>query len=211
MSKIYYIYEIWGKKIGCAIDLERRIKAQAAFKGGRYEVLEVHTDVMLVSQREIELQKQYGYRVDTIPYYKTLKNQKKAATPEVRKKAVANTDWKAKVANTDYKAISAKRTANTDYKARTSKIDYKAIVAKKDYKAFQAQRIANTDYKVASAKRSVKISKPIIQYDKQGNFIKKWKSATEAKNELGYKDTPICNCLKGRCKTAGGYVWKYAN
>jgi hypothetical protein len=29
--------------------------------------------------------------------------------------------------------------------------------------------------------------------------------------ELGYKDTPICNCLKGRCKTSGGYVWKYAN
>ena len=109
MSKIYYIYEIWGKKIGCAVDLERRIKYQNAFNGGRYEVLEVHTDVMLASQREIELQEQYGYKVDNIPYWKTLINVKKAHNSEVRKKAVANTDYKARTANFDYKARAEKQ------------------------------------------------------------------------------------------------------
>ena len=37
------------------------------------EVLEEHTNVYKVSDREMELQREYGYPVDKIPYWKTLK------------------------------------------------------------------------------------------------------------------------------------------
>ena len=50
-------------------------------------------------------------------------------------------------------------------------------------------------------------SKPILQYDLQGNFIKEWKSISEAKKWLGKGD--IQGCVLNKQKTAGGYIWKF--
>lgn len=52
---------------------------------------------------------------------------------------------------------------------------------------------------------------PIIQYDKKNNFIKEYKSATEAARTLNLKNAPISNCLNGRSKTSYGFIWKYKN
>ena len=54
-------------------------------------------------------------------------------------------------------------------------------------------------------------SKPINQYDLQGNFIKSWNSGTEIKRILGYSNGNICSCCRGKQKTAYGYKWQYAN
>jgi len=59
-----------------------------------------------------------------------------------------------------------------------------------------------------------KLKKPILQYDKQGNFIKEWSSATDAINELNLHSTGrICDVLKHKygCRTAYGFVWEYKN
>lgn len=53
-------------------------------------------------------------------------------------------------------------------------------------------------------------SKPVIQYDLQGNFIKSWNSATEIEKQLKISRTNICNCCNGKIKTAYGYKWRYA-
>lgn len=54
-----------------------------------------------------------------------------------------------------------------------------------------------------------KLKKPILQYDKQNNFIKEWESAKDAGDYYG-SDTTIQNALKQRrCKTAYGFIWKY--
>jgi hypothetical protein len=196
MSK-HFIYHIFGKKVGVTNDIVRRMREQSV-KEGEYEILEEHTNAKTASVREQELQVQHGYRVDNIPYYKTLINQKKAHTPEAQ----------------------AKRAANTDYKARTANTDYKAIVAKIDYKALSIKRAANTDYKVVSAKRVIntdwkakaeKQKKPINQYDLNNNFIKTWPSAKEAAEKLNFDNADIGKCCRGKYKTSGGYVWKYAN
>lgn len=50
---------------------------------------------------------------------------------------------------------------------------------------------------------------PIIQYDLKGNPIKEWVSQKDAKLELGINS--INECLKGRQKTSGGFIWKYKN
>lgn len=68
---MYYIYHIPGKKIGCTTNPKRRIEQNQRYK--EYQILETHTDINIASQREIELQKQYGYEVDRKPYYKTIK------------------------------------------------------------------------------------------------------------------------------------------
>lgn len=51
---------------------------------------------------------------------------------------------------------------------------------------------------------------PIVQLSKDGQFIKKWGAAMEAQRELGIYSKNICNCCKGKQKTAGGFRWVYA-
>lgn len=55
----------------------------------------------------------------------------------------------------------------------------------------------------------VALRKPVIQYDLGGNFIKEWKSATEAELFMsGDKDKDnIRSCIRGKQKTAYGYKW----
>lgn len=52
-------------------------------------------------------------------------------------------------------------------------------------------------------------AKPILQYDRNGNFIKRWNSIIEATSVCN--KTSIKDCLKGKYKVGGGFVWKYEN
>jgi len=52
-------------------------------------------------------------------------------------------------------------------------------------------------------------SRPITQFNSDGEFIKNWDSIQLAKESIGAGD--IQSCLRGRQKTAGGFIWKYKN
>lgn len=52
-------------------------------------------------------------------------------------------------------------------------------------------------------------SKPINQYDLEGNFIREWDSTMDVKRELGYCQSSINSCVNGKLKTSYGYIWKY--
>ena len=54
-------------------------------------------------------------------------------------------------------------------------------------------------------------NKAVLQFDKQGNFIKEWVSIREASNTLNIKHSCISNCCSGRHKTAGKFIWKLKN
>lgn len=134
-------------------------------------------------------------------------------------KKIANTDYKARTANTDYRsfqekriantnyqAFQAKRVANTNYEIRTAKIDYKSIFSKVDFET----KVANTNWKIREEKRIAKILKPVLQYDKQGNFIKEWSSAKEAVTAMGKPESSdIGRCCRGKAKSAFGFIWKF--
>ena len=72
----YYLYEIPGKKIGVTCDIYNRVTTQQGYKDHEYKILEMSEDIDYISDREIELQKQYGYRVDR-KLYKDLKPKTK--------------------------------------------------------------------------------------------------------------------------------------
>ena len=72
---MYYIYHIPGKKIGVTRNLKNRVTLIQGYKEGEYEVLEQSDDIDYISDREIELQKSYGYKVD-LKKYKNLKFNK---------------------------------------------------------------------------------------------------------------------------------------
>ena len=65
---MYYLYHIPGKKIGVTRNLNTRVTLIQGYKEGEYEVLEQSEDVDYISNREIELQKSYGYKVDIRKY-----------------------------------------------------------------------------------------------------------------------------------------------
>ena len=72
---MYYLYHIPGKKIGVTRDLNTRVTLIQGYKENQYEVLEQSDDIDYISDREIELQKSYGYKVD-LKKYKNLKFNK---------------------------------------------------------------------------------------------------------------------------------------
>jgi hypothetical protein len=80
MYNIYHIPEFVYSdgsigKIGVSHRLTGRMREnlKKSVEGfSNWEVLEEHKDIYKVSDREIELQKQYGYKVDTIPYWRTI-------------------------------------------------------------------------------------------------------------------------------------------
>ena len=69
----YCIYHIPGKKIGVANDVQERVVRQQGYSEDEFEILEMSEDIGYISTREQELQKYYGYRVDT-QRYEDIKN-----------------------------------------------------------------------------------------------------------------------------------------
>ena len=67
-NQTYYIYHIFGKKIGVTRNLNNRVTSQQGYKKDEYEVLETSDDIDYVSDRELELQSIYGYKVDRQSY-----------------------------------------------------------------------------------------------------------------------------------------------
>jgi group I intron endonuclease len=51
-------------------------------------------------------------------------------------------------------------------------------------------------------------SKPVLQYDLEGNFIKEWESKTQASKELHITVPNIVQNTIGNSKSAGGFIWK---
>ena len=71
---MYSIYHIPGKKVGVTRDLNKRVTQQQGYAPDEYEVLFTGDDINQISLLEIELQKSYGYKVDTTLYKNLFKN-----------------------------------------------------------------------------------------------------------------------------------------
>ena len=69
----------------------------------------------------------------------------------------------------------------------------------------------SNNHKNSISKNSKGISRnqePVLQYNKQGNFIKEWISQTEASKHLNIKQGDISNVARNKQKTAGGFIWR---
>lgn len=67
----------------------------------------------------------------------------------------------------------------------------------------------NSNYGSRNERVVKSLSKPILQFAKDGKFIKKWDSATQVERELNLNQSHISYCCKGKLKSAYGYKWKY--
>jgi len=64
----YYIYHIPGKKIGVTRNLQERVTNQQGYEEGEYDILMKSDNISFISEQELYLQKQFGYKVDRQSY-----------------------------------------------------------------------------------------------------------------------------------------------
>ena len=57
--------------------------------------------------------------------------------------------------------------------------------------------------------RNERISKPVLQFSKDGEFIREWPSVIEVQRVLGFSQGNISMCCLGKLKSAYNYIWKY--
>lgn len=53
--------------------------------------------------------------------------------------------------------------------------------------------------------------KKLNQYDLQGNYIKTWDYIKQASDSFNIPHSNIINCCRKTYKTAGGFIWRYAD
>ena len=63
----------------------------------------------------------------------------------------------------------------------------------------------NTNY----GTRTEKTQKPVLQFTLDGEFIKQWDSARAVERELGFNNSDLSKCCKGKKKSVGGFKWCY--
>lgn len=71
----------------------------------------------------------------------------------------------------------------------------------------------NTDNPLSSKSQKEAVSnsgcKKVAQYDKSNKLLNIFHSAAQAGKETSTSPSSICNCCKGRIKTANNFIWKY--
>ncbi len=185
---MYYIYHIEGVKIGCTSDIKARMKQQSFNK---YEILEEHSDVYLASDREIELQKKYGYVVDNLPYWKSRESRLNNCSKESKVKG-GKIGGKISGPTNGKKLVDSGRWAEVQKIGRSvgSKIVGRNNVISGHIKRIQELAVEKT-------------SKKIIAINLLDNSTKTFNSISQASRELNISTGMISLVLRGKNKSKG--------
>lgn len=54
-----------------------------------------------------------------------------------------------------------------------------------------------------------KKSKPVLQFSKDGDFIREYPSTMEVQRQLGFSQGFVSACCRGKYKQAYGFIWRY--
>jgi hypothetical protein len=70
-------------------------------------------------------------------------------------------------------------------------------------------KIEPVQYKKQYIEAKYRKRKPVLQYNKEGKFIKEYRCRDEAAKENGISISAIIDCLNGKAKTSAGFIWRY--
>lgn len=105
---------------------------------------------------------------------------------------VNNLEWCNQNYNVNYGTGIQRRVANTDWKKKVENTDYKEVGRK------SAEKLLNRKDQ----------SKPVLQYTKDNEFVKEWKSTNECERNGFYKSA-VSKCCNGKLNSHKGFIWKY--
>ena len=194
---MYCIYHIPGIKIGCSSEIDIRVKCQGF---DSYEILEEHTDIYIASKREIELQKQYGYKIDTVPYYVTMKTQIASRNKKSRIKALKSRG-KVEDVLSQMGKIGGKKNKESGKLLLAASKAWNLERSEKQKEHWKSYSLKGLE-KAAEVHRKKIIATNLITGEKI-----KFNSVKEACFKL--KSTTITACLKGRQNQSKGFKFEY--
>ena len=67
----------------------------------------------------------------------------------------------------------------------------------------------NANFGSRNQRIAEKCSKPVLQYEKSGEFVREWKSTRDVERNLGYAYQHISDCCLGKLKSSNGFVWRF--
>ena len=105
---------------------------------------------------------------------------------------VDNLEWATVKEQNNHGTRTARAMAHTDWEARTKKMDYSVIASKHNYHEINRRQM-----------------KPVLRYDKDGNFIARYDGVSVAAKAAGRSAGYVCECLKGD-RNDSKNIWKYA-
>ena len=70
-------------------------------------------------------------------------------------------------------------------------------------------RKSNCNYGTRIQRISEKHSKPVLQFTKDGELVREWKSAMDIERNLNYSQGNISSCCTGKCKSSHNFIWKF--
>lgn len=189
------------------------------FKNFKTEILEYVEDLFLLNEREIYWLEYYDAANNPLFYNKTNKSYGPVIqTLEWRQNQSERMLGKS---TTLGKTWVVNDTSNMGNKGANKGKTWEWSVSSTEERNFklsevlQNRDISSWKDKIYTEDRNKKISKnvskPILQYDLEGNFIKEWSSSTQVKKELGFSNTNIGSCCQGKLKKAYGFIWKFKN
>ncbi len=109
------------------------------------------------------------------------------------------------------KAIEEKRVGSASHKGGKLSEETKKKIKESLTKYYENNKNKTISEKHREAVRK-RLSKSVVQYNKNGELIKEYSSIIEADRISGVKRSNIHNSITGKTKTAGGgFIWKYKN
>ena len=69
----------------------------------------------------------------------------------------------------------------------------------------------NCNYGNRTERSAVSHCRKINQYKLNGQYIKTWSSMKDIQLELGFYNSRISECCHNKCKSAYGFIWRYAS
>lgn len=67
----------------------------------------------------------------------------------------------------------------------------------------------NNNYGTSNNRRSEKMSKQILQYNLNGDFVAEFNSIKDVEKLFGFNNGNISSCCLNKRKSANGFIWKY--
>jgi group I intron endonuclease len=151
------------------------------------------------------IQKGKEFREKNPNYFETYREKHKDALNKI--------DLSSRVKNSEKfkKAIEEKRVGSASRTGGKLSEETKKKISKglnKYYATHSNNENCTSDKHKEAIRRA--LSKPVLQYNKNGELIKEYPSITEADRTSGVKRSNIHNSITGKTKTAGGgFIWKY--
>jgi hypothetical protein len=82
-----------------------------------------------------------------------------------------------------------------------------------NYGSRTERTLQNPNYKATREKAlkaaKEKTSKKVLQFDKDGEFVKEYPSTSEASRQTGIGQSNISNCCNGKLHSAGKFLWRF--